>query len=384
MIFVTNTATTLPKSSSVPPLSDEETRTILTPFAFKIDESLFGLSLAKPWKRAVALFIDLFIIAILSDAPGELLAVVIAITLYRLGNKKRAQKQGKIKGNRRRAMLRGVGFFIIFITLLDLLPKLFDTFTDNNKQTKTVQTNDPEDLNVVFSNNPQALTLFSKIFINATTSDCESLNCWEKTFEDVPTLLLSLPEKTLNQVALNKVVTQVVDITSLAKKQRSKLIEHIIQQYKKKRSLQNAETGMTPRQEKSDEKMTLEDVNIFTYENKKPEIVKDNKPIYSIVKLVKGIIDDLGLGFGWAAFYFTVLTALWHGQTIGKKALGIKVLQLDGTPLTLSDSFGRYGGYGAGIATGMLGFIQIFWDPNRQAIHDKISSTVVIDFIKNT
>jgi uncharacterized RDD family membrane protein YckC len=45
----------------------------------------------------------------------------------------------------------------------------------------------------------------------------------------------------------------------------------------------------------------------------------------------------------------------------------------------LWDSFGRYGGYGAGLATGLLGFIQIYWDPNRQAIHDKISATIVID-----
>ncbi len=42
------------------------------------------------------------------------------------------------------------------------------------------------------------------------------------------------------------------------------------------------------------------------------------------------------------------------------------------------DCFGRYGGYGAGFATGLLGFLQVYWDPNRQAIQDKISATVVI------
>ena len=36
----------------------------------------------------------------------------------------------------------------------------------------------------------------------------------------------------------------------------------------------------------------------------------------------------------------------------------------------------------AGLATGLLGFIQIYWDANRQAIHDKISATVVIDIRK--
>jgi hypothetical protein len=62
--------------------------------------------------------------------------------------------------------------------------------------------------------------------------------------------------------------------------------------------------------------------------------------------------------------------------------LGIKILQLDGTPLSLWDSFGRYGGYGAGIASGLLGFMQIYRDPNRQANHDKISATIVIDIKK--
>ena len=77
--------------------------------------------------------------------------------------------------------------------------------------------------------------------------------------------------------------------------------------------------------------------------------------------------------------YFTVFTSKWNGKTPGKRLLGIRVLQLDGTGLSLWDSFGRYGGYGAGLATGLLGFLQIYWDPNRQAIQDKISATVVID-----
>jgi hypothetical protein len=54
------------------------------------------------------------------------------------------------------------------------------------------------------------------------------------------------------------------------------------------------------------------------------------------------------------------------------------VVALSGEPLGLLDCFGRYGGYGAGFATGLLGFLQIYWDPNRQAIQDKISATVVI------
>ena len=58
--------------------------------------------------------------------------------------------------------------------------------------------------------------------------------------------------------------------------------------------------------------------------------------------------------------------------------MGIRVLKLDGSTLTLWESFGRYGGYGAGLATGLLGFVQVFWDPNRQSIQDKIAETLVL------
>lgn len=99
---------------------------------------------------------------------------------------------------------------------------------------------------------------------------------------------------------------------------------------------------------------------------------------HSLIEWAKGIIADLGLGFGWAALYYSVFTAWFNGKTPGKRLMHIQVLKLDGNGLTLWESFGRYGGYGAGLATGLLGFLQICWDPNRQAIQDKISETLVI------
>lgn len=99
----------------------------------------------------------------------------------------------------------------------------------------------------------------------------------------------------------------------------------------------------------------------------------------SLVNYIQGFLGDLGLSFGFSAMYFTVMTAWYHGQTPGKRVLGIKVIKLDGSSLGLWDAFGRYGGYGAGFATGLLGFAQMYWDNNRQAIQDKISETLVID-----
>jgi len=89
-------------------------------------------------------------------------------------------------------------------------------------------------------------------------------------------------------------------------------------------------------------------------------------------------LDDLGIGFGWTGLYFTAFTAMFRGQTPGKRLFGIRVLRLDGAPMSLWASFERFGGYAAGLFTGLMGYMQVYWDRNRQAIQDKISETVVI------
>ena len=88
---------------------------------------------------------------------------------------------------------------------------------------------------------------------------------------------------------------------------------------------------------------------------------------------------ELGLGIGWAALYFTAVTALFQGRSVGKIVTGTRVQKIDGSKLSWWECFERYGGYSAGLATGLLGFFQVYWDANRQAIHDKVSETVVID-----
>lgn len=86
----------------------------------------------------------------------------------------------------------------------------------------------------------------------------------------------------------------------------------------------------------------------------------------------------LGLTFGWAGVYFTLTLAWWGGRTPGKWVVGTRVVRLDGRPLTTLDAFTRYGGYAAALATGMIGFVRVLWEPNRQATEDKIAWTVVL------
>ena len=90
-------------------------------------------------------------------------------------------------------------------------------------------------------------------------------------------------------------------------------------------------------------------------------------------------LHRVGVSFFWAIAYFSLLPFWWKGQTPGKRLFGLRIVELTGKPLGLMMCFGRYGGYAAGLATGGMGFLQILWDANRQAVQDKLAHTVVVD-----
>ena len=99
---------------------------------------------------------------------------------------------------------------------------------------------------------------------------------------------------------------------------------------------------------------------------------------FSLLRAAGNLAQDLGVGFGLSGIYFTVFTVWWRGQTPGKRIVGERVVQLNGKPIGWWDSFNRFGGYAAGLATGTLGFLELIWDANRQAAHDKMVGTVVL------
>lgn len=98
----------------------------------------------------------------------------------------------------------------------------------------------------------------------------------------------------------------------------------------------------------------------------------------SIVRWFADFGRTLGLSFGWAGVYFTLLTTWLGGRTPGKWLTRIRIVRLDGKPLHAMDAFIRQGGYAAGLATGTIGFARLLWDANRQTIEDKIAWTVVL------
>lgn len=88
---------------------------------------------------------------------------------------------------------------------------------------------------------------------------------------------------------------------------------------------------------------------------------------------------DLLARFLGAFLYFALFTWQWDGQTPGKRLLHIKVAKINGAPFTFWASLERTTGYTSSAAFLLYGFLQYFWDRNRQTTHDKIAETIVIE-----
>jgi hypothetical protein len=92
----------------------------------------------------------------------------------------------------------------------------------------------------------------------------------------------------------------------------------------------------------------------------------------------RALTKTLGVTFGWSGLYFTLLVGSCRGRTLGKMLFRIRAVRISGAPLTYFDAFIRNGGYVAGVAMGLIGFLKLLWEPNRQAVEDRIAGTVVI------
>ena len=98
----------------------------------------------------------------------------------------------------------------------------------------------------------------------------------------------------------------------------------------------------------------------------------------SWVAQAKSLANALGVTFGWSGVYFTLCAGALGGRTLGKLWCQTRAVKTNGLPFTCFDGFVRQGGYVAGVAMGLIGFLKLLWEPNRQAVEDRIAGTVVV------
>lgn len=93
---------------------------------------------------------------------------------------------------------------------------------------------------------------------------------------------------------------------------------------------------------------------------------------------VLGIVTLLGFIFFWG--YYIFFEIMWNGQTLGKRWIGLRVIRLDGTPVTVTEVIIRNlvrmidllpAAYGVGVVT-------MFINENSRRLGDFAAGTLVV------
>jgi len=329
-------------------LSEKEIRQVVTPHAFRVADSLIGKPLASPWRRGIAMAVDGTIIAGLSSNS---LFFIIPIMASLIWNRRKA---GKIK-----QMWLAVLVTLVLVSNFGWAP---ESAVDADDDTLVVQ--EPT--------TKQALKV-GALGLKLADENCD-YDCVQQHIEQASELL---DHPALQANKKHKLLKGLLEASNLTPSQN----EQILQSVTESDATDADATAPSAAPDSVDANASLDVRNHEDAAVKKSSLSiwqRLEKSNHSLLQWVQGILADFGVGFGWAVFYFTFLLSWNHGRTPGKWLMGIRVVQLDHQPISLWGAFSRQGGYGAGFATGLVGFAQIFWDPNRQAIQDKVAGTLVI------
>ncbi len=370
-------------------------RSIVTPDAFSVAPDMLGRPLAKPWRRAVAILIDLSIIVLLANASGLLLAIAAGLFFFRIAVRgARSAPSSKI--------LRGsfgcLGAIVLFsvisavwasrfvdseiplgsesgstITLREAGVALGDIGTLLGSQ-DSAETNSAADRLV-------ALMAESGVAPEAIRAEVEDLSDsgLSESGQEALARAISLfsadasPPDDESQVSLDSLLQRFLAASRAGDTTEIELIRARAAEQLAEPEIADRDRAiarLSSRNEDLSDELSQAQTDLEEARNR------------GLLATIRKFLDDLGLGLGWSGLYFTFFTGVTRGQTPGKRLLGIRVLRLDGKPISWWISFERFGGYAAGLLTGLLGFFQILWDRNRQGVHDKLAETVVVRVVR--
>jgi len=370
-------------------------RKTISPEKFSVAPHLVGLPLASPSRRLAAILLDLLLVAIVANLGGKVLfAGLMGVSFFWFAGRKLG-KGGTFFSRSARAALRGFGALMLFIAAIALLSRAAGSADDEEAAPSTAQNASAEvpvtgprsalaALGMVTSlagveNAPDSAQAMREA--RAAVRQMRRLGMTDGQIREA--LIDAADERDLKpwSAAAYRAVTPPEsdgdEDAALPPDSLASLYVSAVRDDDSTRAV-----ILPPKLASALARDSLDELRerVSGLENEKRALARrvEEEEQKGILATLLGFFDDLGIGFGWTGLYFTAFTALWRGQTPGKKLFGIRVLRLDGVPMTLWASFERFGGYAAGLFTGLIGFAQVYWDRNRQAIQDKISETVVI------
>lgn len=331
----------------------QDVKTRLTRTAFNVPPHLIGRSLATPKRRLAALLVDLIIASSLANLMGlsilPVIGVIFILPTFIKGLKLKISKRSRI-------LLLVLGILLIFTTIgIKSGEYIFNRFIEPLNTGKFES---------------KADSLLVENMVNKIETAAEK----DTTGEAIAAI-----EELKQSGVLGKSHGQPMEVDSM------ELVKNFYLAYQSKDSakialyrqpMQNLIAGeLIARQDKQIEELTEE---VDQLDDELDE-ARDKLENPSFIRTARAFVNDIGLSAGWVAFYFVFCWFLFDGKSPGKKLFHIQIIRMNGHSLKLWYCFERFSGFAAGLATGLLGFLQIYWDDNRQCIHDKIASTVVID-----
>lgn len=368
---------------------------VITPDSFQISQGIIGLPLARPSRRLTAMLLDLLIVALLVKTAGAmLLGLAAAFFAFRISRKVTGAGTRPF-GRVVRFSIRAFGAFILFLVATSMWSKGANgvrRMLSSNSMGMTVVSGSGDSIRVTPA---QALGLVPQVTAlqNAQTEEDaqrlagELANGFRRTGmeeEQVRETMEGIVDGSEQEWMDRAVENALTRPAAAADSAKPASVDSLARAYAAytaagdtaaARAIQPQLASLLARDSLDELRGELRDAR---RENGQLAGRVERAENRGIVKSIMGFLDELGLGFGWMGLYFTAFLSLWRGQTPGKKLLGVRVVRLNGQPMTLWTSFERFGGYAAGLVTGLLGFAQVFWDRNRQMIHDKIVETVVV------
>lgn len=89
-----------------------------------------------------------------------------------------------------------------------------------------------------------------------------------------------------------------------------------------------------------------------------------------------GVGDVLSIVVGW--LYFALMESGSGQATLGKRAVGLKVVNAEGHQISFGQATGRHFGKILSTIILFIGYLMMLWDEKKQTLHDKMANTYVV------
>ena len=355
-------------------------RSIVTPDAFSVSPALLGTPLAEPWRRFVALMLDLLLIFFVQLLGWRVLGGVAALMLFRMATRR---PDGTAGGPARKVALGCAGTLVLVVAvgLTSVIPIAINRILPGDGAVPAAVGGEGEvSAGELLRGALQGI---------AGARDLATAENEDEALEAALVLGQAMVATGIGREEILATIESLVEDNTdfngaaLARRVDDTLFGEapgagVLADAAAEAALPPADVALRDTIAELRDRLAESESDLSESRDETREALAEAEAPSTLFTWIRDAADEAGLIFGWGTVYLTLFLALWQGRTPGKKVMGLRVVRLNGQPIGLYLSLERAGGYAAGVATGLLGFAQLWWDPNRQAIHDKIAETVVI------